>query len=72
MSESKSEKFRRLATSRGDRVIRELNLIGNLANERNYEYTELEVQRLFAVIDAELKECKAKFLLKSRPRRVEF
>ena len=72
MSESKAEKFKRLAAARGNRVIRELSLLGNLANEQNYQYTEDEVRQLFAVIDAELKDCKAKFHGKRNGRKVEF
>lgn len=71
-NESKSEKFRRLASARGDRVIRELGLLSNLSNESNYEYTDQEVQKLFAVIDAELRECKARFTTRTQRRRVEF
>lgn len=70
--ETKSDKFRRLAAARGDRVIRELGLLSNLANESNYEYTDQEVQKMFSVIDAELRECKARFSTRTKRRRVEF
>jgi hypothetical protein len=70
--ETKADKFRRLASARGDRVIRELTLLGNLSNESNYEFTDVEVQKLFAVIDAELKDCKARFSTKTKRRRVQF
>ena len=70
--ESKADKFRRLAAARGDRVIRELSLLGNLSNEGNYEYTDAEVQKLFSVIDAELRDCKARFTSRTRRRKVEF
>ena len=71
-AESKGDKFKRLAAARGDRVIRELGLLSNLANESNYEYTDSEVQKMFAVIDAELRECKARFSTRTKRRRVEF
>lgn len=71
-TESKSDKFKRLASARGDRVIRELGLLSNLANESNYEYTDQEVQKMFSVIEAELRECKARFTTRSKRRRVEF
>lgn len=69
--ESKHQRFRRLAVSRGDRILREISLLGNLANRRNYDYTEEEIRKLFFTIDAELKECKAKFESKSGTRRIE-
>ena len=72
MTETKNEKFKRLAAARGNRVLHELVLLGNLSNEQNYQYSESEVRQLFAVIDAELKECKAKFNGKGSGRKVEF
>lgn len=61
MSESKNERFRRLAVSRGNRLIREISLLGNLANRKNYSYTEDEVERLFAPIEQELRETRKLF-----------
>lgn len=61
MSESKNERFRRLAASRGNRLIREITLLGNLANSKNYSYSKEEVELLFAPIEHELKEIRALF-----------
>ena len=60
-SESKNERFRRLAQSRGNRLIREIALLGNLANKKNYSYTADEVKRLFTPINDQLKETRALF-----------
>ena len=60
-TESRNERFRRLAGSRGDRLIREISLLGNLANRKNYEYSEDEVKALFGPIEAELWEIRALF-----------
>ena len=60
-TESRNDRFRRLAASRGDRLIREISLLGNLANRKNYEYTEDEVEALFGPIEAELREIRALF-----------
>lgn len=70
--ESKADRFKRLAASRGDRVLKELALIGNLANRSNYEYTDDEVKKLFAVIEAELRDTRLKFNTGSGRRRIEF
>jgi hypothetical protein len=59
--ETRSERFRRLAASRGDRLIREIALLGNLANRKNYEYGPDEVEQLFAPIETELREVRAMF-----------
>lgn len=59
--ESKNERFRRLAASRGDRLIREIVLLGNLSNPKNYSYTDEEVAQLFTPIEEELRAAKAKF-----------
>lgn len=60
-SESRNERFRRLASTRGDRLIREISLLGNLANQKNYEYSTQEVEALFRPIEAELNEVRALF-----------
>ena len=60
-AETKHERFRRLARSRGDRLIREVALLSNLANTKNYTYSPEEVDALFRPIEAELAECRAKF-----------
>ena len=59
--ESRNERFRRLAATRGDRLIREIALLGNLANQKNYEYTMAEVEELFSPIEDELREVRALF-----------
>ncbi|MEA3549240.1 hypothetical protein [Pseudarthrobacter sp. C1] len=53
-------------------MLKEIALLGNLSNQRNYEYSDTEVQKLFAAIEAELKDCRSKFAHKSRQRRIEF
>lgn len=73
MSESRNARFRRLAQSRGDRLIREINLLGNLANKNNYSYTEEEVLSLFEPIEKELRETREKFFPNARQhRKVQF
>lgn len=60
--ETKNERFRRLADSRGERLRREVRLIGNLSNTKNYEYDEDDVNSLFAPIDQAMLEVKQLFL----------
>lgn len=61
MVETKSERFRRLAESRGNRLIREIQILGNLSNRKNYEYTPEEVSALFGPIEDELAKARDLF-----------
>jgi len=71
MSENKRDKFRRLAILRGNRVLRDIKLIGNLSNRNNYEYSGEEVHRMFAMIEEEVKIAKVKFSTKKK-REIKF
>lgn len=61
MPETKNERFKRLASSRGDRLIREIVLLGNLANQKNYSYSPEEVEQLFQPIEREIRAVRAMF-----------
>lgn len=69
MNESKHQRFRRLAQARGDRLIKEISLLGNLSNRKNYDFESEDVERLFAPIEDELRECRAKFDPDTQSRR---
>ena len=59
--ENKNEKFIRLAEARVNSVIQKIQLIGNLSNRRNYDYSEKEVNELFKAIEVELQRAKKLF-----------
>lgn len=59
--ESKRERFRRLSYSRGDRLRREIQLLGSLSDNENYEYSLEDVNALFEPIDEAMKETRALF-----------
>jgi hypothetical protein len=61
LAESKNDRFLRLAEARGNRLIREIALLGNLSNRKNYEYSAEEVQMLFEPIERELRSVKEMF-----------
>lgn len=69
-NESKNDRFRRLAESRGNRLIRELRLLSNLSNRKNYEYSADEVEMLFGPIEDALREAKQSFLPDSEDERL--
>jgi len=59
--ESRSERFRRLATRRTNEIIKKISLLGNCSNRSSYDYSEQEVNKIFSAIEKELKEARARF-----------
>ena len=55
------ENFVRLATARTAKAMKAIQLIGNLANTSIYEYSEKDVEKVFAALQAATKEAKSKF-----------
>jgi hypothetical protein len=60
-TETKREKFLRLATQRTKEVLTRLRILGNCADRQRYEYTEADIKKIFSAIDEQLKIIKAKF-----------
>jgi len=69
--ETKHDRFKRLARLRGERILNDLRLLGNLANRNNYEYSDSEVKALFSAIDEELKIARFSFE-RNKKRKIEF
>lgn len=59
--ETRKEKFIRLATYRTNLVLEKLRILGNLSNKANYDYTDEDVNKIFAAIDSQLRIAKARF-----------
>jgi len=60
-AESKAQKFERIAERRVNEAIRSMRLLGNLADRRNYEYSESQATLLLAAVDREVKALRLKF-----------
>lgn len=60
-TETKREKFLRLATLRVKETLSRLRILGNCANRQIYDYTEADVEKIFSAVDKQLKDVKAKF-----------
>ena len=60
-NETKRERFIRLAETRTNKILSMLKLLGNCSSKANYEYTDKDVQKIFAAIERETKAAKAKF-----------
>lgn len=60
--ETKNEKFKRLANVRVNNALKNLDLIGNLSNTNNYDYSREEVRKIFNTLSAKIKDIQRKFL----------
>ncbi|MEW6409012.1 MAG: hypothetical protein AB1488_02725 [Nitrospirota bacterium] len=68
MEETKSERFKRIASKRTNEILEKIRILGNCSNKSSYEYTEEEVNKIFNEIDKQLKLIKSKFLGGKRER----
>ena len=59
--EGKKENFRRIATSRTNKIIDMISLLGNLSNTSFYEYTDSQIEAMFDAIQEELDKQREKF-----------
>lgn len=57
----KSEKFKLLAEKRTNNAIKQIRLIGNLANPNSYEYSKEQVCKIMEALDAEVKSVQRRF-----------
>ena len=61
VSRDKSAKFVELATSRVNRSLKELALVGNLANRSNYQYTDEQAKKIIRALQVGLEQVKSRF-----------
>jgi len=71
-TETKREKFLRLATRRTKEVLSRLRILGNCANRQLYDYNEMDIEKIISVIDKQWKDVKAKFTSLKEKREKEF
>jgi len=69
---SNREKFVVLAEKRVRRAIKDLRLIGNLANKSNYSYETRDVQKIIKALQKELRDLKERFESSGHRESVEF
>lgn len=72
MAESKRDRFIRIAEARTNKILDMLKLLGNCASKSNYDYSEEDVKKIFAVIERELKSTKSKFFGSDEQREGRF
>ena len=61
-TESKRERFVRLAEARTNKILEMMKLLGNCSSKSNYDYTEEDVKKIFTALEKELKNTKNRFL----------
>lgn len=57
----KRDKFVILAEKRVNKVIKDMQLIGNLSNKNNYQYTDADVELIFKALENSIRDLKSKF-----------
>ena len=69
---NKRQKFIELAEARVNRAIKDLRLIGNLANKSSYEYGEEDARKIFRALQKEMDSAKSRFLGDAGGKDVDF
>ena len=57
--ETPRDRFVRLAERRVTKALKSIQLVGNLSNRTNYEYSDEDVKRMFDALSAELRRARA-------------
>lgn len=60
-TESKSDRFIRIAEARTNKILDMIQLLGNCANKSTYDYSKEDVKKIFNAIEEELRLAKSKF-----------
>lgn len=66
VTESREARFKRLAESRVNNVLRSIRILGNLSNTTNYQYTPDQVHRIFQAVREQLELVEGKFEVGAR------
>jgi hypothetical protein len=59
--ESDRAKFTKLASARVSKALKDIQLIGNLSNRSNYDYTDEDVAKIFKALSEELSASRHRF-----------
>ena len=70
--ENKRDKFVRLAEQRVNVILEQFRKLGNLANTRNYEYTEDDIRKIFFELNKAMKKTKTVFSNDGKGKRKRF
>ncbi len=71
-TESRNERFRRLAENRTNAIMDKIRILGHLSDRNRYEFTKQEIDIIFRAIEQELKRTKERFLETDRGNKFRF
>ena len=71
MKETRSDRFKRLAEARVNKLIAMFRLLGNLSNTLIYEYRPDQIAQIFSALQTELNKARNRFY-KSQGKRARF
>lgn len=72
MARDKSAKFVELANKRVNRALKDMQLIGNLANRQNYDFSDEQAKIIIKVLQQEVEALKQSFQSADNVSRKEF
>jgi hypothetical protein len=71
--ENDRQTFVRLAEARVSKALKAIQLIGNLSNRSNYDFTDEDVSKIFKALNDEITACRRRFeLARKKPGEVHF
>ena len=71
-SRDKRQKFVELANKRVSKALKDLALIANLANKRNYDYDDEQARKIIKALQNELDVVKQSFTTEGPSRNADF
>lgn len=71
-TESKREKFVRIAEARTNKILNMVDLLGNCSNPSIYEYSQSDVNQIFSAIENAIKDAKKKFSAQDTEKTTKF
>lgn len=63
------EAFVRLAEARTNRILKGIDLLGNLSNRSNYSYNDDDIRKIFKAINERLSQTSSKFHVATNPKK---
>lgn len=69
--ETPEQRFKRLAASRTNEVLKRLKTLGNCSNRQVYKYSKEDIDKIFSTIEKKMKEVKSKFSLPEEEAKFE-
>lgn len=59
--EARRERFKRIAEKRTNRIINDIRLLGNTGNKTLYNYEQVDIDKIFSIIEMKLTQTRSKF-----------